>query len=269
MSNTTADGLNVQSVFNVDVTTHGEFPGAADYARTKIGELGRLTHRPVLYARVKLTRHHDPAVESPVVAQGNLDVSGRLVRAQVHAGTAREAIDRLESALRRRLEHLAERWEMPKKGAHAPRRPWAADEAGHRPGHPDRSSSEADIIRRKSFTMAACSVDEAADEMDLLDYDFHLFTEKATGAVGVVYRAEPTGYRIALVAPELAADLGAFERPVTVSTVAPPCLREQDAIERLTMLDLPFLFYIDAAQGRAGVLYRRLDGHYGVITPAG
>ena len=39
-------------------------------------------------------------------------------------------------------------------------------------------------------------------------------------------------------------------------------------MERLTLLALPFLFYIDAAQGRASVLYRRIDGNYGVITPA-
>ncbi|WP_283615417.1 ribosome hibernation promotion factor [Mycolicibacterium poriferae] len=261
MSNTT----DAQPVFDVDVTSHGEFPGAADYARTKIGELGRLAHRPVLYARVKLARHHDPAVLNPVVAQGNLDVSGRVVRAQVHGASAREAIDRLEAALQRQLEHLAEHWELPKKGARAPRRPWAEE---HRPGHPARSADEAEVIRRKTFAMAPCTVDDAADEMDLLDYDFHLFTEKATGAVGVMYRAGSTGYRLAMVAPDLAEGLGEFHRPVTVSDAAPPCLREQDAVERLTLLALPFLFYIDAAQGRASVLYRRIDGNYGVITPA-
>ena len=261
MSNTT----DAQPVFDVDVTSHGEFPGAADYARTKIGELGRLAHRPVLYARVKLARHHDPAVLNPVVAQGNLDVSGRVVRAQVHGASAREAIDRLEAALQRQLEHLAEHWELPKKGARAPRRPWAQE---HRPGHPARSADEAEVIRRKTFAMAPCTVDDAADEMDLLDYDFHLFTEKATGAVGVMYRAGSTGYRLAMVAPDLAEGLGEFHRPVTVSDAAPPCLREQDAVERLTLLALPFLFYIDAAQGRASVLYRRIDGNYGVITPA-
>jgi hypothetical protein len=44
-----------------DVTTRVELPSAADYARSKIGELGRLTHRPVLHAHVKLTKHPDPA----------------------------------------------------------------------------------------------------------------------------------------------------------------------------------------------------------------
>ncbi len=41
--------------------------------------------------------------------------------------------------------------------------------------------------------MAPCTVDEAALEMDLLDYDFHLFTEKGTGSAGVVYRGGPDG----------------------------------------------------------------------------
>ena len=33
--------------------------------------------------------------------------------------------------------------------------------------------------------------------MDLLDYDFHLFTEKGTGSAGVLYRGGATGYRLA------------------------------------------------------------------------
>ena len=57
------------------------------------------------------------------------------------------------------------------------------------------------LIRRKSFAMTPCTVDEATLEMDLLDYDFHLFNEKGTGIAGVLYRSGPTGYRLALVAP--------------------------------------------------------------------
>jgi ribosome-associated translation inhibitor RaiA len=61
----------------------------------------------VLHARVRVIRHADPAVARPVVAQANLDVSGRLVRAQVEGATAQEAIDRLEARLRRQLGRIA------------------------------------------------------------------------------------------------------------------------------------------------------------------
>jgi ribosome-associated translation inhibitor RaiA len=258
-------------VIDVDVTMHDELPGAADYARSKIGELGRYTSRPVLQARVKLTRHRDPAVQRPVVAQANLDVDGRPVRAQVQAETAREAVDLLEARLRRRLERAAEHWEARRGELPAARsHEWRHDsERTHRPNYFPRPVDERRIIRRKSFTMAPCTIDEAAREMDLLDYDFHLFTEKGTGTAGVLYRAGATGYRLALVAPALADQLSPYRLPVTISRHPVPCLTEEEATNRLGLLGLPFLFFIDAAQGRASLLYHRHDGHYGLITPAG
>lgn len=250
------------------MTTHGEFPGAAAYAQTKIGGLARLARRPVSYARVRLTRRHDPAVERPVIAQANLVVGGRQVRAQVEAATAQEAIDTLESRLRRRLEHLTERWDAPKGPGAAP--PWRHDERSDRDRRsPARTAREPRIVRRKSYAMAPCSVDEAVMEMELLDYDFHLFTESGSGTAAVVYRSGPAGYRLALVAPALSGEVAPYQGPVTISPQPLPCLREQDALERLALLDLPFLFFIDAAQGRASVLYRRFDGDYGLLTPAG
>jgi len=263
--------IELPRFIDVDVTTHDELPGAADYARSKIGELGRYTSRPVLRARVKLSRHRDPAVQRPVVAQANLDVDGRPVRAQVEADTAREAIDLLAARVRRSLERAAEhgaarRGEPPTGGSHE----WRHDsEPAHRPNYFPRPADERRVIRRKSFTMAPCTIDEAAHEMELLDYDFHLFTEKGTGIAGVLYRAGATGYRLALVAPALADRLSPFALPVTISRQPVPCLTEEEATNRLGLLGLPFLFFVDAAQGRASVLYHRYDGHYGLITPAG
>lgn len=262
-----SNGAEVSPVIDVEVTTHGDFPGIAEYARTKIGGLARIVHRPILRARVRLTRSHDPAVERPVVAQGNLDVQGRPVRAQVEADTAQEAIDKLESRLRRRLEHLAELWAAPRGPDAAP--PWRAEgEPATAARSLTRSTGEPRIIRRKSFAMAPCTIDDAVAEMELLDYDFHLFTESGSGTAAVVYRGGPSQYRVALVAPEVADQLAAFHGSVTVSPHPAPCLREQDALERLGLLGLPFLFFIDAAQGRASLLYRRYDGAYGLITPA-
>ncbi|UXA14693.1 HPF/RaiA family ribosome-associated protein [Mycobacterium sp. SMC-8] len=253
---------------DVDVTTHGEFPGAADYAQAKIGGLSRLARRPVTYARVRLTRRHDPAVERPVIAQANLEVGGFLVRAQVEAVTAREAVDELEARLRRRLKHLAERWDAPRGPDAAP--PWRHEEKAQRsPRALERTAPEPRLVRRKSYAMAPCTVDEAVTEMELLDYDFHLFTESGSGTAAVIYRSGPTGYRLALVAPALAGEVTPYRELVTISPHPLPCLREQDALERLALLDLPFLFFVDAAQGRASVLYRRFDGDYGLLTPAG
>jgi Sigma 54 modulation protein / S30EA ribosomal protein len=66
------------------------------YARDKIGTLFHLAPAPVLSARVRISRYGDPAVQHRVVAQANLDVNGRLVRAQATGDSAEEAIDRLQ-----------------------------------------------------------------------------------------------------------------------------------------------------------------------------
>ncbi len=246
----------------LDLTFRGVSPEVEEYARTKIGRLARYVHRPVLHARVKMSVHHDPAVEEPVTAQANLDIDGRLVRAQVHGASARQAIDRLEARLRRRLESVAKHREV--RGSVWNR---GSESAPHRdvvaPPPEERR-----IVRRKSFAMEPCTVDEAITEMELLDYAFHLFRESGTDSACVLYRGGPSGYRLALVSPALIGQLSPFDGPVVVSPQPAPCLTEAAAAQRLTLLDMPFLFYVDAAQGRVSVLYVRYDGHYGLITPA-
>ncbi len=119
---------------------------------------------------------------APVVAQANLDVNGRMVRAQVEAATAHEAIDLLESKMRRRLERVSEHFETRRRDRSAGAQPWRHDSPPtQRPNLFPRVAGERQVVRRKSFTMAPCTVDDAVAEMELLDYDFHLFTEQGIG----------------------------------------------------------------------------------------
>ncbi|BBX18499.1 hypothetical protein CRI77_08410 [Mycolicibacterium duvalii] len=263
-----SNGVEASPDLAVDITARDESPGVTEYAQEKIAALARFAHRPISHARVRLTRSRDLAVERPVIAQANLEVGGRPVRAQVQAATAQEAIDVLEARLRRRLEHLTARWKAPKGPEAAP--PWRGGAASERaPRSLPPGSGEPRIVRRKSFAMTPCTVDDAVADMESLDYDFHLFTEIGSETTAVVYRGGPTGYRLALVAPALAGEVAPFKGKVTISPHPLPCLNEQEALDRLALLDLPFLFFVDAAQGRAGALYRRYDGDYGLITPAG
>lgn len=153
--------------------------------------------------------------ERPVVAQANIDLDGRLVRAQVRAKTDREALDLLEDRLRNRLQHHVGRtvgnWED-RRGR------GALSMAGPQPGadptswrHGDlptrrvpfypRPPAERQIVRHMSFAVAAWGIDEAVVELETLDYDFHLFTEVGTGQDSAIDRGGPTGYRLAQVEP--------------------------------------------------------------------
>jgi ribosome-associated translation inhibitor RaiA len=233
----------------------GHLRSPVDYAHDKIAAVLDHAPEPVLFTCIRLTGHGDPAAPRPVVAQVNLDLRGRKVRVCVAAATPHEAVDLLAAKLRRRLERLSPAG-------------WRRRDA--EPARPvpyvDRPPDTRKIIRHKSFTARALTIDEAAQQMDLMDYDFHLFTEEGSGQDALVYRAGPTGYRLAQVepAPEW---LSPYTVPLTTSPARAPLLSTKEAVERLNLIGLPFLFYLDGENLRGCVLYRRYDGHYGLITP--
>ncbi|GAA4857178.1 hypothetical protein GCM10023403_21500 [Pseudonocardia benzenivorans] len=85
----------------------GIAPDLADYARDGLRDplvrRGRATAR----ARMRVLRHHDPAVERPVVARIVVDLDGTTVVVRVDAARPRGAVDLLPERLGHRLGHLA------------------------------------------------------------------------------------------------------------------------------------------------------------------
>ncbi|MFD0273657.1 HPF/RaiA family ribosome-associated protein [Kitasatospora sp. NPDC127111] len=251
--------LQTPPAVDVRVTTRGPVSLAApDYARAKVRALLDRAHEPVLAARVKLSQESHRAVARPSLAQVMVDLDGRPVRAHVAAATMQEAVDLLQDRLRVQLSKARQRHHAP-RGERTDRR---GD--GHRPERVVRPAGERRIVRHKTYSLSRQHAWAAVLDLEALDYDFHLFTDAASGFDSVVYRDERTGaHRIA--------SAGVLADPVpglTVSTAAVPELTVADAAGRLDLTGLPFVFFTDAASGRGNVLYRRYDGHYGLITPA-
>lgn len=106
----------------VELTVHKGLPDGIDaYAREKVSAVIRQAPAPVLSMRIRLTRHGNPAMARPVVAQATLDVNGRMVRATVEASAANEAVDLVVAKLRRGLERIVSAHERhrrtPRSGA--------------------------------------------------------------------------------------------------------------------------------------------------------
>ena len=253
--------LQVQTYARGDVP-----PEAMDLAVQRVRSLMRVAPEPVLFARVKLTLATDPAVERPAIAQANVDLSGRLIRAQATGETMREAIDRMADRLSLRMKRAARNWAairggqpvvQPAEWRHqslpAPRLPYFP-----------RPLEERTVIRRKSYALACQTVAEAVADLELLDYDFHLFTEKATGEDSVIYRT-PDGYRLARARPHRPVPV---DGPVTLSEHPAPRLAVHEAIARLEGLGQPFLFFVNSQTSRGNLIYHRYNGHYGLTTPA-
>jgi ribosome-associated translation inhibitor RaiA len=238
------------------------------YARDKVDPLRSLAAGPVLFIRVDLTKHADPARERPAFAKAELDVNGTLVRAHVAAVTMFEAIDLLEPRLRARLERLAHHEEakhlrIRRGGDHAWRH---GDEISSRPSYFPRPVEDRELVRHKTFAVGEMTPDEAVFDLELLDHDFYLFMNQETGEANVVTRSEGGGYE--LLEPSATCSLADSAAEIRHSTARPSTLNTAAAIDLLDLGNAPFVFFIDSDDQRARVLYRRYDGHYGLIESA-
>ncbi len=253
----------------VQTETRGAVPeGAVDLAIHQVSSLLRMAPEPVLFARVKLIMSADPAVRRPAVAQVNVDLNGRLIRAQAAGETMRAAVEHACDRLRIRLERAARNWEAIRGGRPVPAPgEWRHQSVQERraPYYP-RPPEERTVARRKSYALGRETPDEAAADAEQMDYDFHLFTETATGQDGVIYRTAD-GYRLALAYP-LIHRLGPVNPSITISTSPVPRLSVTEAAVRLEATGQPFLFFANTGTGRGNVIYHRYDGNYGLIAPA-
>jgi ribosomal subunit interface protein len=257
--------MDVREV-EVSVATRGEVPDAArQYAVDKITQLGRYTRKPILFAQLKLSLEVNPSQARPAVAEATLDVNGQAVRAHVAGTDLMEATDLLEGRLRRNLVRHTERSEPGHE------RPLAEGEwrhgsrPTHRPDYFDRPVEDREVVRHKTFALDPMTVDEAGLDLELLGHDFYLFTEVHTGDEAVLHVTDDGGLELQQVVERT-------ERPADCHSsiaIGPPAptLTLTEAEERLDVGRERMVFFVDPDGGRGQVVYRRYDGHYGLITP--
>ena len=183
----------------VQIETQGAVPeGMPELAIAKVDSVLRLATEPVLQVRVTLTMAADPAVALPAVARVNVDLDGRLVRAQAAGETMRESVEHMASRLRVRLERSARNWEARRgdRPADAPGEWRHQSIPAHHPSYFPRPAEGRQVIRRRSYAAGRKTPEEALADLNLLDYDFYLFTDELTGQDSAIYRVAD-GYRLA------------------------------------------------------------------------
>jgi ribosome-associated translation inhibitor RaiA len=250
----------------VHVSTKGPVPDDAPNSfRQHLGAVLDTIDDPVLFVRGKLDLATDPAVAQPARAAITVDVNGSVLRAHGRGASLQEAILEVTHRLRDRLEHRSDRERHRPTGLPAEPGHW---HHGNLPTmHPpwfDRPPGEREVVRHKTPAPAELTIDEAAWDMHMLDYDFFIFRELGSGQDTLLWLA-PDGLclqQVGRVADEL--DLGVTDAKVDSTSAARLSVRE--AIERLEAIGERFVFFENATTGRGNVLYHRYDGHYGVIT---
>jgi hypothetical protein len=248
------------------VTARGPVsPDDVAYARRKIASLLPLAPGRVLFAKMDLVLHQDPARQRPAFAKAEFDLDRRSVRAHAAATTVLEAVDQLEARLRERLERSVHRPEaMHLRHRGGPHEWRHGDEPTSRPASYPRPDEERQIVRRKSFAVDALTPEDAVLDLEQLDHDFYLFTNLRTGEDNVLHRTGDDRYELIQPSPSAPLDVEGVE--VVPSAIRPSSLTVDEAIALLDAAGGPFVFFIEPQTGRGSVVYRRYDGHYGLIV---
>jgi hypothetical protein len=208
-----------------------------------------------------LIAYADPARERPALAKAELDIDGKIVRAHAEAETMAAAVDALQARLRHRLDrfrHRAEAQHLRHRGDGSWRH---GDAVEARATYFPRPADDRRIVRRKTFAVDAVTPEEAALDLEALDHDFYLFRNVRTQTDNVIHRVGEDRYE--LLEPTAAHDTTTGIEP---STVHAATLATDAALEVLDLGGEPFVFFIDVETGRGAVVYRRYDGHYGLVV---
>jgi ribosome-associated translation inhibitor RaiA len=239
------------------------------YSIDKITKVLSTVDEPIHRVTIRLDVAPDPAREHPARARVMLDLDGDPVRLVVRADTVPEAVDLLEPRLRRRLHDVVEhRRTLRRRSPASSPGEWRHGDppTPRAPFHP-RPPEERHVVRHKTLSAGPSTVDEAVFDLESLDHDFFLFEDLASGQDALVERREGGSYALTYLLGPTQADASPTAATVDVEDRAAPVLTEADAREQLDVSQAPWVFFQDPSTGRGQVLYRRHDGHYGLILP--
>lgn len=231
--------------------------------------LVEIAPRPIIFSKVKVHHDDDREPDQRSVVEATIDISGVVLRAQAAGATPVEALRVVGSRMERRVHRLAERRQRAEKRPPSTPRGWrSGDLAAERPEFYDRPPEERLVVRRKTYSPTEqISVNEALFDLDVLDYRFFLFTDEADGKASIVYE-DDSGVTVRKI-DGAHPDESTVRPDLRVEETPAPTISVTEAITLLNLSDVPFVYFHDAARREPSVLYRRYDGHYGLIVPAG
>jgi putative sigma-54 modulation protein len=172
-----------------------------EYARRRIGRLERYLPT-VREAVVEIRREQTRAAEARYVVQVTVNSNGTFLRAEERAAEPRTAVDNAADALGRQVRrHKGKRYRS-ERATHQARH--ALEAADRLP--PDEAVDEDElvagrVVRVKRFAIKPMTVEEAAEQMELLGHAFFLYFDQAERRYAVLYRRRDGDY--GLILPEM------------------------------------------------------------------
>lgn len=165
-------------------------PTVRRYIERKLGKLNR--HLPkILESKVEITEEKTKSPKQHFVVQVTVNSKGTLLRAEHRGEDLFTAIDKVETTMKRQIEHYKGKLYDKGRGISLARGGLS----------PEAIEPLPTLTRVKRFIIKPMPTDEAIHQMELLDHDFFLFYNIDTDGLNLVYRRRDGNY--GLIEPEL------------------------------------------------------------------
>ncbi len=166
------------------------------YVRQKIGKA--LAHHQGIATKVDVKL--SAPVQSKKISQQSTEVtvhaSGTVIRAAEQHENLYASIDLVTDKLSRQLQKY-----KTKKQRRAQPREELSNDINHSASSMELAQDRSPelppkVVRNKFFAMPAMSVEEALDNLQLVDHDFYMFRNVKTGEINVIYERNHGGYGV-------------------------------------------------------------------------
>ena len=146
---------------------------------------------------VHLSVARNPRINSKQTAEVTIYANGTVIRAQEGSEDLYASIDLVADKIQRQLRKYKEKLlhkkthDQPKTGVIVDEAPVSADLIGDRT--PELPS---EVLRMKYFAMPPMTIEEALEQLQLVDHDFYMFCNVKTGEINVIYERNHGGYGV-------------------------------------------------------------------------
>jgi putative sigma-54 modulation protein len=165
-----------------------------DYVSQKIDKAVSHFQNMMTEVDVHLSVARNPRIASNQAAEVTIYANGAVIRAEERSENLYASIDLVADKISRKLRKFKERKKskasVKTSVAVVEQAPLPIPQGDRQPQMPEK------VVRNKYFNMPPMSVDEALEQLELVDHDFFVFRNVDTNEINVVYERNHGGYGV-------------------------------------------------------------------------